>query len=158
YVPLDPSYPSERLAHMLSDSAPVAVLSHGPARAALQSAMAAGAPDAPVIDLVADAPLWAGRPAIPPDIPARGATSGELAYVIYTSGSTGLPKGVMVEHRGVVNLVTAQGEAFDVGPDSRVLQFASFSFDACVWEVFMTLCKGAALCLPAVRGAAGSSL
>ena len=74
-----------------------------------------------------------------------GQTSSNLAYVIYTSGSTGLPKGVMVEHRSVVNrLVWMQGE-YGLTEADTVLQKTSIGFDVSVWEIFSTLQAGARL-------------
>ncbi len=120
YVPMDPAYPAERLEYMLSDSAPAAVLS----REFFEDA-AAGAESNPDLALSGDG----------------------LAYVIYTSGSTGQPKGVMNTHASLCNLACAQIAAFEVMPASRVLQFASFSFDASISEMAMALCSGAALVL-----------
>ena len=136
YVPLDPGYPAERLAYMIEDSSPVMVLT----RAAM--AERASATGCPVVVFGAESV----RPVHDPDI--RGITSRNLAYVIYTSGSTGRPKGVMIEHRSACNLVTAQTVALQVGVGARVLQLASPSFDASVWEILMTLCRGAALYVP----------
>ncbi len=144
YVPLDPAYPRARLQHMVADSAPLVVLTDAVGAAAL-----AGLQGCPAsLDLLADAPTWAKQPDTNPQPEAVGLTARHLAYVIYTSGSTGKPKGVMVEHRGVVNLALAQGKAFGINVNSRVLQFASFSFDASVSEMAMALCHGAALHLP----------
>ncbi|MDR7132685.1 amino acid adenylation domain-containing protein, partial [Algoriphagus sp. 4150] len=75
----------------------------------------------------------------------RYSTPTDLAYVIYTSGTTGRPKGVMVEHRSVVNLIFLQERALEITPASRVLQYASYVFDASVWEIFSTLSLGASL-------------
>ncbi|ETT55847.1 non-ribosomal peptide synthetase [Paenibacillus sp. FSL H7-689] len=72
----------------------------------------------------------------------------DIAYVIYTSGTTGVPKGVMLKHKGVVNLTVSQNKSFGITSSSRVLQFASFSFDASVSEIFTALTSGATLYLP----------
>ncbi|MCA1371936.1 AMP-binding protein, partial [Bradyrhizobium sp. BRP14] len=92
---------------------------------------------------------WAGQPASDPDPRALGLTANHLAYIIYTSGSTGTPKGVMVEHGSLVNLGLAQIGLFGVCSNSRVVQFASFGFDASAWELVMAFGSGAALHLPA---------
>ncbi len=138
YVPLDPSYPLERLAYMLEDCAPSVLVS--------QAAQLDRLPwtAAPVVVLDEEQGRLARRPAHDPQLDLRGE---HLAYVIYTSGSTGLPKGVMNHHRGLCNLARAQAELFEAGPGARVLQFASFSFDASIWESVMALTSGAALVL-----------
>jgi amino acid adenylation domain-containing protein len=142
YVPLDPGYPEERLQYMVTDSLPRILLVDDGYPHHLLSGEAGGPP---VIHLIKDAALWEKQPVTPA---SHGLNSRNLAYVIYTSGSTGLPKGVLIEHRGLCNLVTAQMHGFRIEKSSRILQFSSFSFDACIWEVVMALCQGAALCIP----------
>ncbi|RKW44866.1 MAG: amino acid adenylation domain-containing protein, partial [Lautropia sp.] len=88
---------------------------------------------------------YAGQPQDNIGREETGQTSRHLAYVIYTSGSTGRPKGVELAHGGVCNLATLQKAALGIDTSSRVLQFASFSFDACAWEVVMSLSHGASL-------------
>src|SRR6185437_12779538 len=138
YVPLDPGYPDERLAFMLTDCAPVALLTQTALKDRLQ------VQKMPVVTLDDDSAI-AQESSDNPDSRALGLTPAHLAYIIYTSGSTGRPKGVMNVHRGLTNLASAQIELFDVGPGSQVLQFASFSFDASIWEIVMALCSGACL-------------
>jgi amino acid adenylation domain-containing protein len=141
YVPLDPAYPVERLLFMLEDSAPLALLtlSH-------LAGLFSGVDKTPrTLHLDAVNAPWQNSSDSNPSPGAVGLSPNHLAYVIYTSGSTGKPKGVLCEHRGLCNLALAQIEDFAVESDSRVLQFASFSFDACVSEVMTTLCQGAAL-------------
>ncbi|MBS9426318.1 non-ribosomal peptide synthetase, partial [Photorhabdus caribbeanensis] len=140
YVPLDPAYPGERLIHILTDAAPAIVLADDAGRAALGEKVLAGL-------TVLDSNSLLGQPDSNPQISAL--TPRYLAYVIYTSGSTGIPKGVMIEHRGLVNLIQEKIIQFDIHPGSRMLQFASFGFDAGVWETMMALCSGATLVIPA---------
>jgi len=147
YVPLDPQYPSERLAFMLDDSRPKAVLTHSSVQERLPASRALMT--ASVVELDDPAAPWAALSEADPDADALGLTPDHLAYVIYTSGSTGKPKGVMVPHRGLCNLVAAQTDALDVAHGSRVLQCASFSFDASVFEMVMALCHASTLYVPA---------
>ncbi|OKI09490.1 non-ribosomal peptide synthetase [Streptomyces sp. CB02923] len=132
YVPVDPEYPQERREFILSDSAPVLVLDEAALRRDLS-----GFPDtAPDVRVAPEHP----------------------AYVIYTSGSTGTPKGVVVSHRGVASLARAQGRPMGVGTDSRVLQFASPSFDAAWAELVMAFSSGAALVVPESGRLVGEAL
>ncbi|WP_122874937.1 non-ribosomal peptide synthetase, partial [Pseudomonas viridiflava] len=137
YVPVDPSHPDERIAYLLSDSAPKVVLT--------QQALLARVPElaAPVIAF--DQPTWPERLDNPQ---VAGLTSANLAYVIYTSGSTGQPKGVMVEHRTLNNLIDWHCQAFDLHAGSHTASVAGFGFDAMAWEVWPALCAGATLHLP----------
>ncbi|WP_323643848.1 AMP-binding protein, partial [Pectobacterium carotovorum] len=121
YVPLDPGYPAERLAYMLDDADPVALLTQA-GRHELQT-------DAlPVILL--DTADFSQHPETNPDI--AGLDAHHLAYVIYTSGSTGKPKGVMNSHRGLCNRLVWMQNTYRLTPDDRVLQKTPFSFDVSV--------------------------
>ncbi|WP_344591682.1 amino acid adenylation domain-containing protein, partial [Actinomadura vinacea] len=140
YLPLDPGYPAERLAFMLSDSGAAVLVGHREVAAEL----AAGA--------AVETAVWLDCPSVRDALETASPMTaevtvvpGQAAYVIYTSGSTGRPKGVVVPHGGVVGLVTAQLLAFGTTGDDVVLQFAPFSFDASVWELVMALGAGATL-------------
>src|SRR5262249_26289758 len=124
YLPLDPSYPKERLAFMLEDSGAALLLNEHLLKT-----------DAAAIDAESDAD------------PPPSATVDNLAYVIYTSGSTGMPKGVMVQHGSLANYIQAANSAYEIVPQDRILQFSSFSFDASVEEIFTSLTSGATLVL-----------
>ncbi|HEY0378532.1 MAG TPA: condensation domain-containing protein, partial [Pyrinomonadaceae bacterium] len=132
YLPLDPEYPLERLAWMLEDSNVPLLLTEERVEGRLPTHWGQ------TIYLDAEWETIAGQGA---ENPAGAAAAGNLAYVIYTSGSTGTPKGVMVAHRGLSNLVTAQSDFLGLGPGSRMLQFASVSFDAAAFEIFTALCN-----------------
>jgi amino acid adenylation domain-containing protein len=151
YVPLDPSYPAERLAYMLKDSAPAVLLTHAQIPAALREQLSAAldagrASPVPVIDLQADALMWAHEPASNPDRTAAGLTARHLAYVIYTSGSTGQPKGVMIDHQSVLNLWYGLEQQVYSRSRSceRVALNASYNFDASVQQL-VQLASGHAL-------------
>jgi amino acid adenylation domain-containing protein len=140
YIPIDPTYPPERQAFMIEDAQPAVILT-------TLDELAIDAPQAPIINLLADWPTIAQQPDDPPRA-TRNPQPDDLAYVIYTSGSTGQPKGTMLRHRGLCNLATWHKKAFNLRPgESRVLQFSPLSFDASVWETVMALRNGAALVL-----------
>ncbi len=136
YVPIDPNYPSERIEYMLTDSRVAILLTQHRLKAALPQT------GARMICLDSD---WEQVAAHHPENLGRTATPDNLAYLIYTSGSTGRPKGTMLDHRGLVNFCQAHGEVLKVDPNSRLLQFASISFDASVAEIYTALLSGATL-------------
>ncbi|MFD8818255.1 amino acid adenylation domain-containing protein, partial [Streptomyces sp. NPDC059627] len=141
YLPLDPEYPAERLEFMLADAGVVVLVADRRVAAGL---VASAARDLPVVWLDDPAVDASAEPLSP--VPVDPC---QLAYVIYTSGSTGMPKGVQVSHAGVVNLVAAIGPVLGVSSGSRVLQFASLSFDAAVLDVAVTLGRGGTLVVAA---------
>ncbi len=138
FVPLDSSYPAQRLAFMLEDSR-VSVL-------VTQARLREKTTPHKVHEIRLDAD-W--------DLIAQHSVENltttvkpcNLAYVIYTSGSTGQPKGVLVQHQGVGNLAQAHSRAMDIKAGSSVLQFAALSFDASIAEIFTALLSGATLCM-----------
>ncbi len=148
YVPLDPAYPAARLQAMLQDSAPVVILSHAQLLSPVQALLQQAGVPLLALDQAEVAQTWAhldadNLPRLTPQAPQLA--NQQLAYVIYTSGSTGAPKGVMNEHRGVVNRLQWMQAAYQLGASDAVLQKTSFSFDVSVWEFFWPLMTGAKL-------------
>ncbi|MCT7952695.1 amino acid adenylation domain-containing protein [Ancylothrix sp. C2] len=138
YVPLDPTYPQERLAFMLEDSSVSVLLT--------QKKLVENLPPHSARIICLDS-QWQEIVFHNTENPSTIVTPDNLAYVIYTSGSTGKPKGVLLAHQGLCNLATAEIQLFDVQPNSRVLQFASFSFDVATSDVVIALTSGATLYL-----------
>ncbi|MBA2239585.1 MAG: amino acid adenylation domain-containing protein, partial [Lysobacter sp.] len=137
YVPLDPTHPPERLAQILRDSAPMAMLT----QSELEQQVAGL--DLPALRMDLDLRVLGRRlPTENPNPRANGLTSRHLAYVIYTSGSTGTPKGVMVEHRNVNRLVI-NNPFFRVDGADCLAHCANPAFDAATWEVWGALLNGA---------------
>ncbi|MTH34464.1 amino acid adenylation domain-containing protein [Paracoccus limosus] len=130
YLPLDPTHPPERIARILTLADPVAVLA-GPGQEALFP------PGTPLLR--------------PDDWPVQGACPypdiqpGNMAYVIFTSGSTGEPKGVVIEHRAIVNRLMWMQAHYGVDASDRILQKTPATFDVSVWEFFLPMIAGAEL-------------
>ena len=135
YLPLDPEHPPERLARILEMAQPVAVLSSADLAHLFPE-------DAPLL-LSKD---WdgeiSGAGCQPPD---RRARPQNMAYVIYTSGSTGEPKGVVIDHRAIVNRLLWMRERYGIDASDRILQKTPATFDVSVWEFFLPLISGARL-------------
>jgi len=139
YLAFGLNQPKERLAYVLADSRAKALLT-----------FSWNLPELPELAAVEVICLDRIEPELASECPAspeNRAGPRNLAYVIYTSGSTGKPKGALLEHRSLSHLILEQQQHYKLDSRTRVLQFAPVSFDASVWEMFMTLCHGATLCI-----------
>ena len=136
YVPLDPSYPEERLAFMMRDANARIVVTHRGLRAKLPPIQGS---------IICIDQEWSNIARELRKTPPSTVTARNLAYVIYTSGSTGVPHGVAIEHRSLVNETLALQDRLGFNAEQRILQFISFSFDACMEELFLPLSCGASL-------------
>ncbi len=141
YLPLDPSYPGERLRFMAEDAALKVVLTQGGLPWAAEGMQ--------VVSLDGSEASWCRGERY---APASAVTPDHPAYVLYTSGSTGRPKGVVNSHRGIVNRLLWMQGAYPLGSDDRVLQKTPFSFDVSVWELFWPLLTGARLVMARPQG------
>ncbi|HGY55852.1 MAG TPA: amino acid adenylation domain-containing protein [Caldithrix abyssi] len=136
FMNIDPAYPPERIRYMMDDSGMAVLITHEELLNILpQTSAVTVCTDRDAEEIAKESD----------QNPQTLSGPDNLSYVIYTSGSTGKPKGTMLPHRGLCNLSRAQRKAFNITPQSRILQFASLSFDASVWETVMALLNGAAL-------------
>ncbi|GAB3357834.1 amino acid adenylation domain-containing protein [Lysobacter tyrosinilyticus] len=142
FVPLDPTYPEERLAFMLTDTAAPVVLTQSWLRERLPT-------DGHPIECVCVDTAWDSLAELATTNLDTEVAAEQLVYVIYTSGSTGRPKGVEVLHRGLTNHTAWLRETIGMVPDDRILQCNSISFDGTLVEFFGPLQSGAALVLAA---------
>ncbi len=143
YLPLDPAYPAERLAFMLSDAQPPVLLT----QQRLLNQLPGYAGKIACLDAE-----WTRISAESTDEPASAGAPESAAYVIYTSGSTGRPKGAMIPHGGICNRLIWMQEEYQLNAGDRVLQKTPFSFDVSVWEFFWPLMTGACLVMAAPGG------
>ena len=133
YIPLDPTYPADRLSAMLEDGVVQWVVGHEATRNKVPSG-------APPIFLDASRGLWKQ---LSPGRFAIEVMPTDLAYVIHTSGSTGRPKGAMVHHAGVSNCLSWMQQTYQLSRNDKFLFRTSLNFDPSVWEIFWTLSAGA---------------
>jgi amino acid adenylation domain-containing protein len=136
YVPLDPSYPEERLEYMISDSGVKLVVTEKNVRRVVAGA---GVEVVSIDDEKEEIAAERGEEL------EGGAEPENVAYVIYTSGSTGTPKGVTVTHRNLSNYAQTQIETFGVEAKMKVLQFMTLSFDVSMSEICLGLMTGSTL-------------
>jgi amino acid adenylation domain-containing protein len=137
YLPLDPAWPSERLGLLLRQARPALMLTSGDRTLPMGS-------DRTTILLRLDDPFMKAeyQPQQAPDF--RHHSVRQLAYLTYTSGSTGVPKGVLIEHRGILRLLDP-GNSYAISGADRVLQLAPLAFDAATFEIWGALLNGATL-------------
>ncbi|WP_307829950.1 non-ribosomal peptide synthetase, partial [Antrihabitans stalagmiti] len=155
FVPIDPEYPADRVAFIISDSGVALGLTLAERRADLPDNVDWVVVDSPE---TTDAIAAKSTDAIDYQERIRPLRLTHPAYVIYTSGSTGRPKGVIVTHAGLANFAAEQRERYSITPDSRTLHFASPSFDASVLELLLATCAGATMVIGPIDVYGGAEL
>ncbi|WP_212004034.1 non-ribosomal peptide synthase/polyketide synthase [Chitinophaga sp. HK235] len=142
YVPIDPGFPSGRITWILSDTAARVVLTNESYAAALDNDLSLAVESIDSIEF--QSMLGETYSGVTPETISQ---AGDLAYVIYTSGTTGQPKGVMVEHNSVINLITEMIEIHQLDKYRNIGCYSNYVFDAFVYETFPVLCNGNCLYL-----------
>jgi amino acid adenylation domain-containing protein/non-ribosomal peptide synthase protein (TIGR01720 family) len=150
YVPMDPSYPDDRVAYLLADINAKVLLANGIYQARLEKVNQAIGKEEIGIVAVDGKEILEELLVQPATNPMTATTSTSLAYVIYTSGTTGNPKGVMIEHKGVVSLVKGV-DYVHIGTNDCFIQLADIAFDAATFEIWGGLLNGARLFIPSDR-------
>jgi non-ribosomal peptide synthetase-like protein len=148
YVPLDASFPKERISYILEDAGVNAVLSLSVYRDKLQHL------SLPCLYIDQACSDIAAQSTTRLDVMEKAPAHDQLAYIIYTSGTTGNPKGVAIEHPSICNFVKVAAETYDYSPDDRVYQGMTIAFDFSVEELWVSLIAGSAL----VPGKSGINL
>ncbi|KAJ0280304.1 NRPS [Colletotrichum noveboracense] len=138
FLPLNPDHPPARLQALL-DEANVKLVLASPGRVASLS----GSLDCKVLPAGDFQPAQTAQP--PSNVTV---TPAQAAYLLFTSGSTGKPKGVVIDHLAWASAIAAQSTTFGFGPHIRMLQFSSYTFDAMIFEIFITLTSGGCVCAP----------
>ncbi|MCP4155660.1 MAG: AMP-binding protein, partial [bacterium] len=133
YLPIAPDWPQERVNYMLRDSSAACILSEP----ALYPERGAETERIDMLD------IDRSREEIPN--PGEVNTTADVAYIIYTSGTTGKPKGVMIEHRGVINMLTGYARTYEPGSGINVLHMSNYTFDPSIEQIFGTLLYSATL-------------
>ncbi|BAZ82714.1 non-ribosomal peptide synthetase [Sphaerospermopsis kisseleviana CS-549] len=146
YVPIDPAYPQERIAEIITDTQLGILLTQnryfGEGSRTVQEKLAGYSGQTIYLDTD-----WAKIATQSTANPVSDVQLNNLAYIIYTSGSTGKPKGVMIEHRSMLNFITTAIDEYGINAQDKVLQFASVCFDTSIEEIFPCLAVGATLVL-----------
>ncbi|WP_162034235.1 non-ribosomal peptide synthetase, partial [Chryseobacterium potabilaquae] len=151
YVPMDPNYPMDRIEHILGDTKARMVIVEENTKGRLYDYKKLIETEEEALDIISlnNSEMKTKLSKCSNDNPNTEVSSGDLSYVIYTSGTTGKPKGVMIEHKNVVNLIEQQSAIFNLDtvhssshPQKRALWYANYVFDAHVWDVYSVLSFG----------------
>jgi bacitracin synthase 3 len=146
YLPIDHGYPKERIKYMLADSEAKILVTTGTLAEEVKKLRSwEGKDDLEICYLDS----YISFPRLTSDCPSHPSN---LAYVIYTSGTTGKPKGVMIEHRSLVNRINWMQKKYPINTNDTILQKTTFTFDVSLWEIFWWSTAGAKVCLLIPRG------